>query len=1074
MFKPARNALAGYTYQQKVAFYFLTLMDVEREIKKLTIEANVDHNFDDLYIETRDKKFYCQMKDYLDIKLTDITIKNGIISIKGSPHTLSTDINVIFIKDINIKSTDNIFGIPCTIIDNVYIISISRLKLIDMIDSLYLFNDERISIINRFFENKLDKRSFEILISELPNISVFSTKLTEETIKLIDFNVEENNILIIEGKPGVGKSHLVNQLEYKNNKILYRFWVSNQDKDYNLRLQYDYFLRDLSKKVFQNQKMYYEDEIIKEVIHQHCILIIDGFDHVENYANKEVTKFINFFKKFEGQGQLIILTRPLSNKLNYITINLENWNEEQTRNFLQQKFHFSDYYLMRRIYRLTNGYPILVNFLANHYNINNDLPKLNEIHEINDYYDQVFNDIKIKTALSLFITSRSFFIKSEINNLVDNTMYANILSETIENYPYIFEIKGNRVSLIHDSVNTFLKHYIQDTQDFINGIHDKVYKSILKNQIQYLSRFYYFDFNHDKKINIAKKYSNIKLFNKLPKKCIDYEALQEFYLSLRYVYSEASVGSFTLSEMYNYVLIYNIITRNHISNMYGFLYTYINSLKFHCYSIDDITSSGYLFGMFLLMKTNDWSFLKKIISDDGYDIRNIELEILGQIKNEKNYFKNYNKPLDIEIIKAQLKDGHEYQNRDLIIEFAVNAFIHDKNKEFNDINSITKEYLKGNKEFAVNKMINLLEKYNVRGFFANSVLNSVLEKLYSLGKLEKSNDYLNLSLKNYLKKHRLLGSFILNERVANYLRLSIKDKRKIDIKNIAYYFRMYYNRKDYSLVNIDVALTEFENLNKIKCKKSIGIIRDAMEMSEKGIRQLLNDYIKRHSTNIIKIINKNFDLEDLSIIWLELGSKFIDSLDMKIFEEELFKLFRYNRHNKKLKINEVLYILQSKKKNHFLEILEALEFQITIEENDPLIKIVDLKYLDIQPASKENFSKSDPLELWQKGILTKGSRDIILHHNLQIEDIAKSYDGWYSHLNELDLFDLFDRKDVAAKINLIIHYAIIGDRDMHNSYGNLYYLIGNVPAMLRKYNAHVNWNKIHRSFKYFIKISILK
>jgi hypothetical protein len=54
-----RNALIGYTYQQSVTMLILSIMDVERKIDKLEIEADLEGNikFDDVVITLNDKKY---------------------------------------------------------------------------------------------------------------------------------------------------------------------------------------------------------------------------------------------------------------------------------------------------------------------------------------------------------------------------------------------------------------------------------------------------------------------------------------------------------------------------------------------------------------------------------------------------------------------------------------------------------------------------------------------------------------------------------------------------------------------------------------------------------------------------------------------------------------------------------------------------------------------------------------------------------------------------------------------------------------------------------------------------------
>ena len=48
----ARRSLKGYTYQQSVFALFLSIMDTERNIAKITAEALSAKNFDDIVYQT--------------------------------------------------------------------------------------------------------------------------------------------------------------------------------------------------------------------------------------------------------------------------------------------------------------------------------------------------------------------------------------------------------------------------------------------------------------------------------------------------------------------------------------------------------------------------------------------------------------------------------------------------------------------------------------------------------------------------------------------------------------------------------------------------------------------------------------------------------------------------------------------------------------------------------------------------------------------------------------------------------------------------------------------------------------
>lgn len=95
-----RNAYSGYTYQKHVTFLLLSIMDVERNISNIEIEAKTCDNFDDLVVTIKDENFQFQIKDFKTISLDELKIDTNEIFIQGKPHKLSTKHNVIFFKDI--------------------------------------------------------------------------------------------------------------------------------------------------------------------------------------------------------------------------------------------------------------------------------------------------------------------------------------------------------------------------------------------------------------------------------------------------------------------------------------------------------------------------------------------------------------------------------------------------------------------------------------------------------------------------------------------------------------------------------------------------------------------------------------------------------------------------------------------------------------------------------------------------------------------------------------------------------------------------------------------------------------
>lgn len=228
-----KNAFIGYSYQEHVTSLMLAKMDVERTILEIEIEAKVDHKFDDVKLVVGDSEYYFQIKDFDNVSINELIITGDEISIGGKTHKLSSATNVIFFKSIEIITNCVVLDMDAYKLDSIYIVSLNRVAIDQKIEALYKSNQLRKYIIDQFFSECLDNRKLLIKKSELPVLNVFKTYLIEPTVDITRKVLNIENILLIEGKPGVGKSHLVVNLEkqYTNN-IVYRFWVSNQDNEY--------------------------------------------------------------------------------------------------------------------------------------------------------------------------------------------------------------------------------------------------------------------------------------------------------------------------------------------------------------------------------------------------------------------------------------------------------------------------------------------------------------------------------------------------------------------------------------------------------------------------------------------------------------------------------------------------------------------------------------------------------------------------------------------------------------------------------------------------------------------------
>lgn len=461
-----RGALKGYTYQHYVYWLLMSKMDVDRDIECIEVEKDVSHNFDDCYLESGSKKYYFQVKNEKNrkgemISLDELKIDDEKVILPSSTKIYyeKQNINILILNTNKIEANTEILGLPAYKLDTIYIVPLTSSKTQEIVHGMHN-DDRRINAMYYFAYATTISSVFKVTINDLPKLTRFSTELDDETVilrkKVTDIN---QGLLLITGKPGVGKSHFVNELIDKfHYDIIYRFWTGSQDKNKNYRLHFNEFLRDIGIGVFKSPKSFECSELVDKINTEKLTIIIDGLDHVENYNPQELDKFINFIEDID-KANVLVLSRPLRRNLNWEKIVLENWDRDQTEKYLDEAHNIREYSIIRKIYEISDGYPIITNFLAGHYNLYGEIPIDEKISGLNNYYERLINDVKLK-ALSIFLLNDYFFLETELKELLDHGHLTDVIKEFIEEHPYLFNKEINRISLIHDSFNTFLREKI--------------------------------------------------------------------------------------------------------------------------------------------------------------------------------------------------------------------------------------------------------------------------------------------------------------------------------------------------------------------------------------------------------------------------------------------------------------------------------------------------------------------------------------------------------------------------------------------------------------------------------------
>jgi len=1071
-----KYAFIGYSYQWLAASLLLAKMDAERTIEEIEIEAKVKNNFDDVTLRTGDQNYLFQIKDMDGMSLEKLAVSQNEISIKGKPHKLSEHNNIIIFKQIDIAPDCEILGLPAYNFSGVFIISMSRTEMIDRIHALYTLDENRKNIIEYFFNKKLDQRILKISREQLPSVALYSTELLDTTVDVARDRLSVENILLIEGKPGVGKSHFVQSIiaQYPKN-LLYRFWTSSQDKDYDKRLKYENFISEFSKKIFGDYRIRNEREILKQLKENETTVIIDGLDHVENYNSGDLEKFIAFIDKLQKGSKTIILSRPLQKDLSWEKYILGNWNLEQTVKVLNELYHISQYAISRRIFNITQGYPILVKYIAEHYKKEKKIPEYEKLKSIDNYYQQLITHEKGKQALSVFLCSHTFIMRSELYLFLEEEL-CEIVNEFIEEHPYLFEIRLNRIALFHDSLVTYLRKLPINYSRNLEKVQMKVYRSIMAGEKRFMSRLGFYNLSNFQKNSITKKYISISLFKKLVKDVTDFEAIQAFYFQIRENLSCIDLAELEIQNFYELSMIINLVQRDHLSALSGENYTYLNTLLYNGFTEEDVTSNGYLFAMLYYMKTNNASLVLNFMASQHYDTQYFYREFDKNIKKEKTFFSKHDKSLSDSKINELLRKTNSFYLDNLITHILENLYIHQKKTgKYSHLFSIVQDYMNGSPTRARKALQDFIVLYDIDHNKAGWILKNAKKYLYAFGLHGQNNDYKCLTLKEFIMKNKHRSSFHLREMLLNYLRLARHEQRKTAMDQIGVFWCKYYSRKDYSLYGLDVTLKLFEDRGYINPLHSIGLIAYIQDISEKGYHHLMASYIKEHPAEIIHFINSNFTVTNFDISWLELPAAYIDVMPDLIFQHAFRKLLRIHHYNKQIDFKDIKNVLDSVRAEELRTVLKMTGYRVNIEEKSPEIKMLKTRSIPFAtfPKDKNPKIKTDSQSRFRQGMLQKEDAGFIKKKGLRSYQVAGFSNGNYSALGEPEIFSIFTKEDIQQNIKLILYNALVGRIENIDAYHDLYLYPGNLLKVIDHYDIEIDHASFFKSFKTFMNLSFL-
>ncbi len=817
--------------------------------------------------------------------------------------------------------------------------------------------------------------------------------------------------------------------------------------------------------VFNSAKNFKISELITEINTQELTIFIDGLDHVENYNSTELPSYIDFINSITS-AKIAVFSRPLKATTNWKTIVLGNWSFDELSVYLASEHEITEYSVLKEIFSVTDGYPIISYFIAEEYKLTQKINFDYKLNSINQYYDSLLSDIGILTPLTLFATNNSFFMYDEFNELLNDIEATEILIEFIKCYPFLFKQCLNRYSLMHDSLNTYLRKQLKVYDNRKKLVTEKVKDSLFSGEVRYMSRMMSFDFEEDFFDELLQKYSDFTVLKELLEKTLDFNSITDFYNHLQLILEKRN-NALDIYQLYTFALIHQCVNRNDLLGFDELVFQILLYIKRYGNIEECIYSSGAMWNLFLLLKTENETEYKRFLSNKHYSQENI-YEVYDKINKSSEFFNIKDLKIDIQCILTDLNNPKKtsIEKRDLLISCLLSSWINgEQNKYFEILN----DFIYIDEETATKKLVSLTEIYNIEQMWVSSALNAARYKLHELGFFEDDNMFRNISIREFISRFAYEGSFGIIQYMESYLRLVNYEERETDIFSMNLAWIMHYNRKDYSVYTLDLALIQFERQELLNSVTSLKIIKKAMHQSEKGIRLLMTSYLNKKPVDFtIELIEQGFFKTNSNVSFFELEPEHINCFDYKYVQSKIIKLLTYHR-NKTIEYRDVENIISSKYKDMMLNYLKYNEYNIFGIYDDFAFDIFEKSGINCL-KKEEILEKYVPFE---HGCIHENDKVYIIENQISYTEISCYTDGWYNSFPLIDFYLLFDQKLIKKDYLQIIHTAMFARTSSVQHIGNWSLLLGNIPLFLNQTNIDIDWEKLYTIFKQFLHISLI-
>ncbi len=450
--------------------------------------------------------------------------------------------------------------------------------------------------------------------------------------------------------------------------------------------------------------------------------------------------------------------------------------------------------------------------------VNQKVSLTTPVSEINDYYETLFvNDEKPSSAISILASGNCFFTLKELEGFFAEPEMYEVICEFVKRHPYLFKIIRNRISLIHDSFNTYLRTKIETFAQRQAKTVAVIRESLLSGSIEYMARMDSFEFDEEFYLKMLKKYSNANSFTELMLSTRDYNSITSLYVQLQRLL-EGRAGIFDIYEYYSFALLFQIATRNNLVGDDSLIYQMLLYMRSHEGIEDTIFSSDYTWQVYLVC-CGERKYVEQYLANRHMSDSQL-YSLIEHLNIDQEFYEKKENEITYSELDAQLKRDNTnlWEQQMALTDYLISIYIHGKSGDrYLDLFGA---YLSGDKERSTATLLDEMSHYGLEKFWVGHSLHSAEYQLHELGFFGNGNKFRNHSLHELIAENAYRGSFHVITLAASHLKLANYECRDTDISNLAYCWSMYYNRKDYSVSTIDEALLTFEAKKLINWKQS--------------------------------------------------------------------------------------------------------------------------------------------------------------------------------------------------------------------------------------------------------------